>query len=529
MLDIMPMMRMKFGLLVLLAQWVACSDAWFWSWTPTTTQPPTVEHEGSGIPAGSGELPLESSEKVGGAIINEGLGIQKVAQTWDEPEDPLLTTLIPSTPAESEHASKGSAGASPIIRESGNGTSSLNVMASVESDHLQFTGNESRVNSEVESGSTLDAGSGQLSSSRLMPELAFTTGTSLGSAFEKVAVILTDHRGLDDVGSTKYEQKPKFEDTPRTDRNSAVGPGMTETEQRFGSHAENLSNNDQSAVSSSHWKDVHVVSYDSRADFLTLHFDNNVEASGVSQDNHEVEVTQLTAGEYTPSWDVLQTSQPLSSTETPSTTQTNTYNKTPDTNFVPIAIHPPTSQALTNQTARTGHIGHVLDVPEASVTNQKLRQATLFSQTDVDIQAPTENFTLDTEPPQCLLLDTALPFCSYMVGEKVAVPNYFNHSTVEEVQSVLSEWAWLLRSRCHHSLEWFFCLLLVPKCGSVVQLPVLPCQSFCQVLLDSCWTLLDEGHLPVECHTLPDEEDDGYQCLSVSNQKGNRWFRWILF
>ncbi|TNN61895.1 Collagen alpha-1(XVIII) chain [Liparis tanakae] len=36
---------------------------------------------------------------------------------------------------------------------------------------------------------------------------------------------------------------------------------------------------------------------------------------------------------------------------------------------------------------------------------------------------------------------------------------------------------------------------------------------------DSCWALLDEGRLPVECHTLPDEEDDGYQCLSVSNQK----------
>ncbi|TKS67622.1 Collagen alpha-1(XVIII) chain [Collichthys lucidus] len=74
-----------------------------------------------------------------------------------------------------------------------------------------------------------------------------------------------------------------------------------------------------------------------------------------------------------------------------------------------------------------------------------------------------------------------------MVGEQFVVPNYLNQSTVEEVQ-----------------------------CGSPVSLP---CRSFCEVLRDSCWTLLDEGRLPVECHTLPDEEDDGYQCLSVRNRK----------
>ncbi|TWW80493.1 Collagen alpha-1(XVIII) chain [Takifugu flavidus] len=91
------------------------------------------------------------------------------------------------------------------------------------------------------------------------------------------------------------------------------------------------------------------------------------------------------------------------------------------------------------------------------------------------------------ESPQCLLLDTALPFCS-VTGEYFLVPNYLNHTTVAEVQ-----------------------------CGSLV--PLLPCRRFCEVLKDSCWSLLDEGRLPVECHALPDEEDDGYQCLSVSNQK----------
>lgn len=125
------------------------------------------------------------------------------------------------------------------------------------------------------------------------------------------------------------------------------------------------------------------------------------------------------------------------------------------------------------------------------------------------------------EPQKCLLLDAALAFCSSMTGKLFLVPNYLNHSTV--VQELLHNCARLLISYCHHSLEWFFCLLLVPKCGSRV--PLLPCRSFCEVLKDSCWTLLDQGHLPVECHTLPNEEDDGYQCLSVSNQKGKHWLK----
>ncbi|KAG9349448.1 hypothetical protein JZ751_027891 [Albula glossodonta] len=123
------------------------------------------------------------------------------------------------------------------------------------------------------------------------------------------------------------------------------------------------------------------------------------------------------------------------------------------------------------------------------------------------------------ESPRCLLLDSDFPFCTTMGQESFAVPNFLNQSSVEEVLVVLREWAWLLNSRCHHSLEWFFCLLLVPRCGPPGLAPAMPCRSFCEVLRDSCWTLLDEGRLPMACHSLPEEEDDGYQCLSVSNQK----------
>lgn len=126
-----------------------------------------------------------------------------------------------------------------------------------------------------------------------------------------------------------------------------------------------------------------------------------------------------------------------------------------------------------------------------------------------------------SQTPRCLPVDSKLPFCSRMGTKSIAVPNFLNQSSVEEVHVVLTEWAWLLRSRCHHSLEWFFCLLLTPRCAPPGLPPPLPCRSFCEVLRDSCWTLLDQGRLPVECHSLPEEKHDGYQCLSVSNQKGN--------
>lgn len=133
------------------------------------------------------------------------------------------------------------------------------------------------------------------------------------------------------------------------------------------------------------------------------------------------------------------------------------------------------------------------------------------------------------ESLRCLPVDSKLPFCTRMGLESFTVPNFLNQSSVEEVQVVLTEWAWLLRSNCHHSLEWFFCLLLTPRCGPPGQPAPLPCRSFCEVLRDSCWTLLDEGRLPVECQSLPEEKHDGYRCLSVSNQKGNGRLECHLF
>ncbi|KAK0133743.1 Collagen alpha-1(XVIII) chain [Merluccius polli] len=169
-----------------------------------------------------------------------------------------------------------------------------------------------------------------------------------------------------------------------------------------------------------------------------------------------------------------------------------------------------------------------IQTPETGHQHSFSSQKPVASPTAVSSQAPLESKKPATETPppaaveetqHCLFPEPTLPFCSFEGRKSFAAPNHFNHSSVEEVQALYSQWAWLLQSHCHHSLEWFFCLLLVPVCGPEAQLP---CRSWCELLRDSCWTYLDEGRLPVECHTLPDDQGTEPKCLSVSNQKGQK-------
>lgn len=125
-----------------------------------------------------------------------------------------------------------------------------------------------------------------------------------------------------------------------------------------------------------------------------------------------------------------------------------------------------------------------------------------------------------TESPHCVLVDSDLPFCHGLENSSFTVPNFFNQSSVKDVQALLGEWAFLMESGCHHAAERFFCLLAMPRCGVPGLSPQMPCRSFCELLIDSCWTLLQDRRLPVECSSLPEESDDGSQCLSVSTQKG---------
>lgn len=127
---------------------------------------------------------------------------------------------------------------------------------------------------------------------------------------------------------------------------------------------------------------------------------------------------------------------------------------------------------------------------------------------------------IDASHLPCLPVPSDWPICSAKRPQSLVLPNFFNHTSVDEVGAVLKEWAWLARKGCHPSAEWFLCLLLVPRCPAQA---LLPCRSFCQTLRDSCWASLDDGRLPVECHLLPDVAPDHSHpaCLSVSNWKGN--------
>ena len=143
--------------------------------------------------------------------------------------------------------------------------------------------------------------------------------------------------------------------------------------------------------------------------------------------------------------------------------------------------------------------------------------------------------------PQCLPMPSDWPICSGKSGKSFALPNFLNHTSIDEVAAVAHKWAWLAQAGCHHGAEWFLCLLLAPQCPPPGKLPrqvpprqaappqmaphlLLPCRSFCHILQDSCWAVLDEGLLPVACHFLPeqDQEQRCPTCVSVSNRKGKR-------
>lgn len=491
-------MKIQSQVYFLVALGVLSTDAWFWSWAGTTTLAPTlaVETEGSGSPAGSGDPPLESFAKLGAQIIDEGHGFQNIVQTWNETTvAPVLTTPIQ---LQNENGSETEpAGISSPFSKPGNGTSLFMGFSS-------GTGNVSKLKPEFES--ELASGTKSDVWTRLRSESAFGSGyetswvpgieTRVSSKKKQQGLVSDDYR-LDKgsrVMSQEDELKLKSQNTYKITHTRKVNSSSTETVTTSNNTQENVNSNTSSTWNTVSFNLTFFQENSSRGDaLLAIKSSNSGDTKQQIQNNQAVDSSQI-AAEREASHNEI----PLPST------------------FKTIISYLQTAPKNTDDSSEAKVDSLALGQP--SVTTQRV---TTSPNDHVQTQATTqtaEGSVEQGESQKCLLLNTALPFCSYMTGELFLVPNYLNHSTVVQVQVLLHNWAWLLKSRCHHSLEWFFCLLLVPKCGSLV--PLLPCRSFCEVLKDSCWTLLDEGHLPVECQALPDEEDDGYQCLSVSNQKG---------
>lgn len=450
-------MKIQSQVYFLVVMGAVSTEAWFWSWTGTTTLAPTsgVETEGSGSPAGSGDPPPESLAKLGAQIIDEGHGFQNIVHPWNETTvAPVLTTPIQ---LQKENGSETEpAGISSPISKPGNGTSLF----------LDF-GRQKGIVLKLKPEFDSELGTKSDVWSRLRSESAFGSGdetnwepgieTWLSSKQKQQEAFVSDDYQLDNASRGMSQEdglKLKSQGTYKITRTRKDNSSSTETATTSNNTQENVKNNTS----------------------FTL---NTV-------------IFNLTSSQETSSHgDALLVIKSSYSGDTKQLIQNN------------LAVN-------SAKLAAEQKVSHRQKIPLPSTGTFK----SIITQSSVE----------QGESQKCLLLDTALPFCSSMTGKLFLVPNYLNHSTVAQVQVLLHNWAWLLKSRCHHSLERFFCVLLVPKCGSLV--PLLPCRSFCEVLKDSCWSLLDKGHLPVECHALPDEEDDdGYQCLSVSNQKGKHWLK----
>lgn len=145
-----------------------------------------------------------------------------------------------------------------------------------------------------------------------------------------------------------------------------------------------------------------------------------------------------------------------------------------------------------------------------------------------DVLKPNETLRINinaTDAP-CLPVPSDWPICSGKKPRFLTLPNFFNHTSVEQAGEVLRRWEVLAKAGCYPNAEWFLCLLLAPGCPSASAPPPLPCRSFCHVLRDSCWASLESGgRFPVECDLLPDtaQEPGLPACVSVSKWKGNRW------
>lgn len=496
-------MKIQSQVYFLVALGVVSTDAWFWSWTGTTTLAPTsaVETEGSGSPAGSGDPPPEGFAKLGAQIIDEGHGFQNIVQTWNETTvAPVLTTTIQ---LQNENGSETEpAGISSPISKPGNGTSLFMGFGS-------GTGNVSKLKPEFES--ELASGTKSDVWSRLRSESGFASGyetnwepgieTVVSSKKKQQEGLVPDDYRLDNVSrvmSQEDELKIKSQSTYRITHSRKDNSSSTETATTSNNTQENVNRNTSSTWNTVSFNLTFLQENSSHGDaLLAIKSGNFGDTKQLIQNNQAVDISQIAAEQ-----EVSNNQIPLPSTFKTIISYLQTAHKKTDDSSV-AKVYPPA-------------------LGQPSATTQRVT-ASPNDHVQTTLNQTAEGSVEQGESQKCLLLDTTLPFCSSMTGELFLVPNYLNHSTVVQVQVLLHNWAWLLKSRCHHSLEWFFCLLLVPKCGSLV--PLLPCRSFCEVLKDSCWTLLDEGRLPVECHALPDEEDDGYQCLSVSNQKGKHWLK----
>lgn len=502
-------MKIQSQVYILVALGVVSTDAWFWSRTVLTTLAPTpaVESEGSGSPADSGDPPTESSAKLRAEIIDEGHGFHNAVQTWNETTvAPVLTTPMQ---LQNENGSEPEpAGISSPISKPGNGTSLFKAFGS-------GTGNVSKVKPEFEPELASDTESDLWS--RLRSESGFGSGsetnwesgieTETSKKKQQEGLVSGGYRGSDNRSSVmsredeiKLKSQSNYRVTHREDNSSVTENGKHNTSSTVRFHLMLLQENSSHA-------DAPLTIESNNSPNPTQLIQNN-QAGGELAAKQEVSQNQvLKSSPGLLGGLMLSPNQTLSNKPKTVISCLQTAHKKTDVPLV-ARVYPlaPCRPSATTQRETTRPNDHIKT------------PTTTLNQTAEGSVEPGES-------PQCLLLDTALPFCS-MTGEYFLVPNYLNHTTVAEVQVLLHNWAWLLKSRCHHSLEWFFCLLLVPKCSSLV--PLLPCRRFCEVLKDSCWSLLDEGRLPVECHALPDEEDDGYQCLSVSNQKGKPWLKRIL-
>ena len=133
-------------------------------------------------------------------------------------------------------------------------------------------------------------------------------------------------------------------------------------------------------------------------------------------------------------------------------------------------------------------------------------------------QTPSQNLI----PPNSKCEALTIPFCKKMGYNFTIFPNLLNHTSQIEAGLEVQQFFPLAEVNCSSELRFFLCTMYAPIC-TILDWPVPPCRSLCELVRNGCLALLQsygfDWPTQLSCDNMP---EDGL-CIAQrsSNLAGN--------
>ncbi|CAG2161745.1 unnamed protein product [Oppiella nova] len=120
-----------------------------------------------------------------------------------------------------------------------------------------------------------------------------------------------------------------------------------------------------------------------------------------------------------------------------------------------------------------------------------------------------------------------IPLCKDLKYNETILPNNLNHAKQEDAGLEVHQFFPLVKVQCSVDLQMFLCSMYAPVC-TILDKPLLPCQSLCQSAKNGCEHLMNKFGFkwpePLNCDKFPTNEDKkrGVLCFGQdSDQSGD--------